>query len=69
VALPWVALEYPDLNWDWLVDRVKVTDCQNRLGFVVAPARQVAVRRRDTNVASRLTQSKAPASRSTHPAV
>jgi hypothetical protein len=55
-ALPWVALEYSDLDWDWLVERVKVADCQNRLGFVVALARQVAVRRQDTNLASRLTQ-------------
>jgi hypothetical protein len=53
-ALPWVALEYSDLDWDWLIERVKVADCQNRLGFLVALARQIAVRRHHTNVASRL---------------
>jgi len=33
-ALPWVVLNYPDLNWNWLVPRVKANDLQNRLGFV-----------------------------------
>jgi hypothetical protein len=55
-ALPWVALEYPDLDWGWLVERSKVADCQNRLGFVVALARQIAAHRHDTDVAKRLTE-------------
>lgn len=46
-ALPWVVLHYADLNWDWLLDRVKVKDVQNRLGFVVTLARRVAERRAD----------------------
>ncbi len=41
-ALPWVALTYPDLNWDWLVERAKVHDVQNRLGYVLSLARQLA---------------------------
>src|SRR5262249_33144686 len=44
-ALPWVVWRYPDLNWDWLVPEVKLHDLQNRLGFVVALARQVAERK------------------------
>src|SRR5262245_41955742 len=44
-ALPWVVLHYADLNWDWLLERVKVKDVQNRLGFVVTLARTVAERR------------------------
>ena len=43
-ALPWVLLNYPDLDWQWLVDHSKLHDVQNRLGFVVAVARAVAAR-------------------------
>ena len=43
-ALPWVVATFPDLDWDWLVPRVKALDLQNRLGFVVALARQLAER-------------------------
>jgi transcriptional regulator with XRE-family HTH domain len=41
-ALPWVLLTYPDLDWPWLVDKAKLQDAQNRLGFLVAIARAVA---------------------------
>ena len=44
-ALPWVVLTYPDLDWSWLVREVKIRDVQNRLGFVVALARQLAATR------------------------
>lgn len=44
-ALPWVALAYPELDWDWLVPQAKLCDLQNRLGFVVAMARSEAARR------------------------
>lgn len=43
-ALPWVLLNYPDLDWQWLVDHAKRHDAQNRLGFVVSVARAVAAR-------------------------
>lgn len=43
-ALPWVALTYPNLNWNWLLERTKVHDAQNRLGYVVGMARQLAER-------------------------
>jgi transcriptional regulator with XRE-family HTH domain len=43
-ALPWVLLNYPELDWQWLVDHSKLHDVQNRLGFVVAVARAVAAR-------------------------
>jgi len=32
-ALPWVLLEHPDLDWQWLVRAAKVNDLQNKLGF------------------------------------
>ena len=41
-ALPWVLLRYPDLNWDWLVSNAKLRNLQNRLGFLVAVAREFA---------------------------
>ena len=48
-ALPWVAVTYPGLDWAWLVREMKLKDLQNRLGFVVALARDLAERvgRRD----------------------
>lgn len=54
-ALPWVVWRYPDLNWRWLVARVKLHDLQNRLGFVVALAREVAEQVRDSATAATLT--------------
>jgi transcriptional regulator with XRE-family HTH domain len=41
-ALPWIVLHYPDLDWKWLVTAAKTQDLQNRLGFVIALARQLA---------------------------
>lgn len=46
-ALPWVVLNYANLNWDWLVPRVKANDLQNRLGFVTGLARHVAASRHE----------------------
>jgi transcriptional regulator with XRE-family HTH domain len=44
-ALAWLPLAYPQLNWDWLTANAKLRDRQNRLGFVVALARQAAERK------------------------
>jgi transcriptional regulator with XRE-family HTH domain len=41
-ALPWVLCKYPDLEWSWLADQVKLKDAQNRLGFLVGVAKDVA---------------------------
>ena len=41
-ALPWLVLHFPDVNRDWLMERAKLHDVQNRLGYVVALAAQVA---------------------------
>lgn len=41
-ALPWVLVRYPELNWDWLLAHAKVRNLQNRLGFLVAVARELA---------------------------
>ena len=44
-ALPWVVLTYPDMDWPWLIREVKLRDAQNRLGFVVAMAQDLAATR------------------------
>jgi transcriptional regulator with XRE-family HTH domain len=41
-ALPWVLATYPDIDWSWLTDKVKLADVQNRLGFLVGLAGEVA---------------------------
>ena len=33
-ALPWVLLQYPDLDWKWLVSQAKANELQNKLGFL-----------------------------------
>jgi hypothetical protein len=47
-ALPWVVWRYPDLDWGWLIREAKLHDLQNRLGFVVGLAKQVAQRHEQT---------------------
>lgn len=53
-ALPWVLVNYPDLDWDWLVREAKSNDSQNRLGFIVTLARQLAQGRGDSRTAETL---------------
>src|SRR5215469_3413528 len=48
-ALPWLVLTYVDMDWDWLVRNVKLCDRQNRLGFAVSLASQVAEARNEKN--------------------
>jgi transcriptional regulator with XRE-family HTH domain len=41
-GLPWLALTYADMDWDWVLQSAKLRDRQNRLGFVVTLAYQLA---------------------------
>ncbi|HXE31040.1 MAG TPA: helix-turn-helix transcriptional regulator [Terriglobales bacterium] len=43
-ALPWLVLTFGDLDWGWLERQAKLHDMQNRLGYVVMLARQLAER-------------------------
>jgi len=43
-ALPWLLLRFDQLDTEFLVREAKLSDLQNKLGFVVALARQVAER-------------------------
>jgi len=53
-ALPWLVLEYSDLDWDWLIREAKLRDAQNRLGFLLALARQLAESQGKENTRDRL---------------
>ncbi|MFB3826081.1 MAG: helix-turn-helix domain-containing protein [Bryobacteraceae bacterium] len=53
-ALPWLMLEYSDLDWEWLIREAKLRDLQNRLGFLVTLARQLAEKRGSQDIAARL---------------
>jgi transcriptional regulator with XRE-family HTH domain len=53
-SLPWLAVEYNNLNWEWLIREAKVRDVQNRLGFIVTLARQIAEQRGDSAAAGTL---------------
>jgi transcriptional regulator with XRE-family HTH domain len=47
-GLPWLTLTYVDMDWDWLVRNAKVRDRQNRLGFAVSLASEVAESKNDS---------------------
>jgi hypothetical protein len=55
-APPLLGVQYHNLDWEWLIRQAKVRDVQNRLGFVVMLARQVAEKRRHIVAAGRLHQ-------------
>jgi transcriptional regulator with XRE-family HTH domain len=63
-ALPWLVLRYPNLEWRWVVREAKMRDLQNRLGFVVTLARQLATRVRDAEKARALRDVEAQLERS-----
>lgn len=53
-ALPWLLVEFPNLNWGWLMRQAKQEDLQNRLGFVVSLARALAQSTARTHAAATL---------------
>jgi len=53
-GLPWLALAYADVDWDWVVQNAKLLDRQNRLGFVVTMASQLASESGDPQRSGRL---------------
>jgi transcriptional regulator with XRE-family HTH domain len=55
-ALPWLLVKYPDLGWPWLLREAKADDLQNRLGFLLAVARQLAELRGDLDTARTLAE-------------
>ena len=55
-GLPWLALNYVAMDWTWLVRNAKVHDRQNRLGFTVSLANEVAEGKSDSDRARKLRQ-------------
>jgi transcriptional regulator with XRE-family HTH domain len=53
-GLPWLALTYVDMDWDWLVRNAKLQDRQNRLGFTVSLATELAEGRGENEKAQKL---------------
>lgn len=53
-SLPWLAFTFPELDWEKLTRFAKMFDLQNRLGFVVNLARQIAEKIEDTQKISKL---------------
>jgi transcriptional regulator with XRE-family HTH domain len=44
-ALPWVLLRFSNVDWPWLLREAKANDLQNRLGFLLGVARELAALR------------------------
>ena len=63
-ALPWVVWRYPEMDWRWLVNAAKLRDCQNRLGFIVGLARQLAEQAGESDKAALLAQTETTLARS-----
>jgi len=55
-ALPWLPVQYSNMDWNWLTTQAKVHNRQNRLGFVVALSAKVAKKQAKRDVAKRLSQ-------------
>jgi transcriptional regulator with XRE-family HTH domain len=53
-ALPWLVYTYPEMDWEWLTRNAKLNDRQNRLGFVVALAVELATKTGDDQRARKL---------------
>ena len=41
-SLPWLAVKYYDLDWEWLIREAKIRDAQNRLGLVITLGLRIA---------------------------
>ena len=59
-ALPWLPLEYSEMDWKWLYDQARRHNRQNRLGFVLMLSAKVALTRSQRQVSSKLYQALKP---------
>lgn len=53
-ALPWLLLAYPEMNWNEVTRFAKTNDLQNRLGFLLNVAGEMAERKNDSSLAELL---------------
>jgi len=58
-ALPWVVLQFPELDWRSLTAAVTSKGLQNRLGFIIGLARDIAEQRGDSAQAAALARAEA----------
>jgi transcriptional regulator with XRE-family HTH domain len=63
-ALPWLTCTYTDMDWEWLARNAKLNDRQNRLGFVVALAEELAKNASDAVRSRKLAEHRAAMDRS-----
>lgn len=63
-GLPWVVLKFPDMDWRSAVRAAKMNDLQNRLGYILDVARQLAERSGDRRTAALLADREAELERS-----
>lgn len=54
-ALPWVFVNFPDLDWRWLVEEAKSLNLQNRLGYLLTLAGQLAAQQGNSDATNTLT--------------
>ena len=53
-GLPWLVLNHLNMDWQWVLEQSKLRDLQNRLGFVLALACELALRHKNKRAAARL---------------
>jgi transcriptional regulator with XRE-family HTH domain len=53
-GLPWLAFAHVDMDWGWLVRNTKLHNRQNRLGFAVTLAQELAARTEHQDRATKL---------------
>jgi transcriptional regulator with XRE-family HTH domain len=63
-ALPWLTSRYVDMDWEWLMRNAKLNDRQNRLGFVVSLAAELANKAGDAGCSKKLAKYQALIDRS-----
>jgi transcriptional regulator with XRE-family HTH domain len=63
-ALPWLASVYVDMDWEWVTRQAKLNNRQNRLGFVVTLARDLANKAGDPARLQRLAEHRGALDRS-----
>jgi len=53
-ALPWLALRYAEMDWDWVTREAKLRNLQNRLGLTLLLAKKLALQKQELEVADSL---------------
>jgi transcriptional regulator with XRE-family HTH domain len=63
-ALPWIVFNFPQMDWQIVISAAKINDLQNRLGFIVDLAQQLAKASKDQAKVNTLSEKKIELSRS-----